>query len=184
MLATTSRDRLQELIPQLFQPVDVSGDSYLRFQLTPKIPALFPMESIEEAILVPVNLVTPIPSMPPAFIGLLNSQNHVFCIVDLCHLLGFSPLPANLQAYQVVVINFTKKAHADVPQWLGFAVPRVSGLIRFQSEALQTEMQDYPTELAPYILGNFVIADTTLRVLDVQAIASTPALLTNPFILP
>jgi positive phototaxis protein PixI len=105
MTANTTLTRLQQLLPELFQPLVVTGDLYLRCQLTPEIPALLPMARVQEALLVPATAISPMPNLPAFTIGIMNARDRVFWVVDLGQLLGLPPLPTNPREYQVVVMQ-------------------------------------------------------------------------------
>jgi positive phototaxis protein PixI len=166
-------DRLHQLLPQLFQPVAVSGDSYLRFQLTPEIPALLSMERVQEAILVPANLISPLPNMPEFAIGMMAARERVFCVVDLGQLMGLSSLPMNPRTYQVIVIQA-----AQTEQCLGLAVGQVSGVKRFESQQLKPWISEVPTSLQRHIDGCFGEVGQEILVLNGGSIAVTASLST------
>jgi positive phototaxis protein PixI len=189
MTANTTLARLKQLLPQLFQPVAVSGNLYLRFQLTPEIPALLSMERVQEAILVPANAISPLPNLPELTIGMMSARDRVFCVVDLGQLLGLPSLPTNLQNYQVVVINLfaaateqSDPAELSAGKYLGLAVCRVSGVARFDPDTLQVPGQEFPHCLKPYQQGCFAVADNRILVLNTAAIVNDPTLYHNPFV--
>ncbi len=187
MTANTTLARLQELLPELFQPVEVKGDPYLRFQLTPEIPALLSMERVQEALLVPTSMISPLPNMPAFTIGMMNARDRVFCVVDLGQLMGLPPMPNNPHNYQVVIINLSTIAPAGIEQsasssskYLGLAVLRVKGVARFNTEQLQLSAnQPLPECLEPYMMGYFKQAAAQILALDTLAIANSPNLLSN-----
>jgi positive phototaxis protein PixI len=189
MTANTTLARLQQLLPQLFQPIEVAGDLYLRFQLTPEMPALLSMDRVKEALLVPASEISPLPNMPEFTIGIMNVRDHVLCVVDLGQLLGLPSMPMNLQNHQVVVINLlskgTEETHTSEPfaeKYLGLAVSRVRGVARFEPETLKPLGANSLECLRPYQMGYFIEAEEQLLLLDTAAIAHTPALLQNPFL--
>jgi positive phototaxis protein PixI len=181
MTANTTLTRLQQLLPELFQPLVVTGDLYLRFQLTPELPALLPMSRVQEALLVPANAISPLPNLPAFTIGIMNARDRVFWVVDLGQLLGLPPLPTNPREYQVVVIqlaeteseSFAAADSATEPS-LGLAVQRVRGVARFESQNLQPSATDVPECLQPHLLGCFIEADRQILVLNPVTIATAP----------
>ncbi len=187
MTANTTLIRLQQLLPELFNPVEVSGDPYLRFQLTPEIPALLSMKLVQEAMLVPSGAISPLPNMPDFMIGMMNARDRVFCVVDLGQLMGLPPMPTNLHNCQVVVINLpaltsagSEQSSVSSSKYLGLAVLRVKGVARFDAEQLQSSAgQKLPTCLAPYMMGYFNQADERILALDTVAIANSPNLVSN-----
>jgi positive phototaxis protein PixI len=184
MTANTTLDRLQQLLPQLFQPLQVVGDPYLRFQLTPDIPALLSMERVQEALLVANSSISPLPNMPALAIGLMNARDRVFLVVDLAQVLGLPPLPINPRNYQVIVIRLSELGNEDneAQKYLGLAVHKVRGVARFETAQLKSLAKEYPVGLQPYVLGSFQETKEQILVLDTGSIANAPLLLKNPFV--
>jgi positive phototaxis protein PixI len=182
MTTNTTLTRLQQLLPELFQPLVVTGDLYLRFQLTPEIPALLPMARVQEALLVPATAISPLPNLPAFTIGIMNARDRVFCVVDLGQLLGLPPIPTNPRDYQVVVMQLAATApdsfdptDLSAEPSLGLAVCRVRGVARFEPQHLQLSVADVPECLQPHLLGCFIEADERILVLNPATIATAPA---------
>ena len=181
MTTNSTLTRLQQLLPELFQPLVVTGDLYLRFQLTPEIPALLPMARVQEALLVPATAISPLPNLPAFVIGIMNARDRVFWVVDLGQLLGLPPIPTNPRDYQVVVIqlaatdpeSFDPTDFATEPS-LGLAVGQVRGVARFESQHLQLAVPDVPECLQPHLLGCFIEADKRVLVLNPATITTAP----------
>jgi positive phototaxis protein PixI len=191
MTTNTTLSRLQQLLPQLFQTVQVSGSPYLRFQLTPETPALVPMEWVQEALLVPASFISPLPNMPAFSIGIMNARDQVFCVIDLAQLLGLSTLPTNPRNYQIVVMSLSaaKNEASDTPpssplaaKCLGLAVHQVCGVNRFDNNNLRSIIGNIPDCLKSYLTGCFIEGNQEIVVLDSKAIVQTPLLLKNPFV--
>jgi positive phototaxis protein PixI len=176
MAESASLARLKELLPQLFQPIQISGESYLRFQLTPELPALLPMEQVQEAMLVSADSVTPLPNMPAFVLGVMSSRERVFCVVDLGQLLGLPPMLTNPREYQVVVMPLLS---ASSEKRIGLAVHQVRGVARFNPEQLRSQVGDVPECLKPYLIGCTVEADERALILDAVAIANSRTLSQN-----
>lgn len=181
MTNNTTLTRLQQLLPELFQPLVVTGDLYLRFQLTPEIPALLPMDRVQEALLVPATAISPLPNLPAFTIGMMNARDRVFCVVDLGQLLGLPPIPTNPRDYQVVVIQLSETepesidpSSSSAEPSLGLAVRRVRGVARFASQNLQLSAEDVPECLQPHLLGCFIEANEQILVLNPATIATAP----------
>jgi positive phototaxis protein PixI len=181
MTTNTTLTRLQQLLPELFQPLVVTGDLYLRFQLTPEIPALLPMTRVQEALLVPATAISPLPNLPAFAIGVMNARDRVFWVVDLGQLLGLPPLPPNPRDYQVVVMQLAAiepesidLADSSNEPSLGLAVSRVRGVARFESQHLQPSVADVPECLQPHLLGCFSEAGERILVLNPATIATAP----------
>jgi positive phototaxis protein PixI len=181
MTNNSTLTRLQQLLPELFQPLVVTGDLYLRFQLTPEIPALLPMARVQEALLVPATAISPLPNLPAFAIGMMNARDRVFWVVDLGQLLGLPQILTNPRDYQVVVMqlaatepeSFDAADSSNEPS-LGLAVNRVKGVARFEPEHLQSSVTDVPECLQPHLLGCFIEADERILVLNPATIATAP----------
>lgn len=175
--------KLQQLLPQLFQPVEVAGDPYLRFQLTPFIPALLSMERVAEAVLVPANSISPLPNMPSFTMGMINARDRVFCIVDLAQLIGVASPLLNQQEYQVIVMNLpgSDLVTNALPsnKLLGLAVSRVQGISRLSTGQWQAVGRKVPEMLAPYLQGCLWEKNQQIVVMDTESILASPFLLSN-----
>ena len=181
MTTNSTLTRLQQLLPELFQPLVVTGDLYLRFQLTAEIPALLPMARVQEALLVPATAISPLPNLPAFTIGIMNARDRVFWVVDLGQLLGLPPIPTNPRDYQVVVIQLAATdpesfdpTDLSIEPSLGLAVRQVRGVARFESQQLQLAVSGVPECLQPHLLGCFIEANERVLVLNPATIATAP----------
>jgi positive phototaxis protein PixI len=185
MKAHTTLTRLQQLLPELFNPVEVTGDPYLRFQLTPEIPALLSMEMVQEALLIPANSISPLPNMPDFLIGMVNARDRVFCVVDLAQLLGVAAPLMNQREYQVIVVNLSTPASSvtdnssGMGKLLGLAVSRVRGIARLAVAPAPSIDGEFPAILTPFLKGCLLVSDERLVVLDAKAIVTNKLLLDN-----
>jgi positive phototaxis protein PixI len=183
MSSNTTLNKLQQLLPQLFQPVEITGDPYLRFQLTPFMPALLSMEQVAEAILVQANSIAPLPNMPAFTIGMINARDRVFCIFDLAQLLGIASPLLNQQEYQVIVMNIPGSDLATnlLPsnKLLGLAVNRVQGISRLSTGQWQPVGRKVPEILTPYLKGCLWENNQQIVVMDTESILTSPFLLSN-----
>jgi positive phototaxis protein PixI len=189
MTDNTILARLQQLLPQLFEPLAVTGEPYLRFQLTPEIPALLSMERVQEALLVPATAISPLPNLPTFTIGMMNSRDRVFCVVDLGQVLGLPPISINPREYQVIIIHLGATSDRSLDpaslttiKCLGLAVRQIRGVVRLKPQQLQSIGGDVPECLTPYVTGSFEEPDRRSIVLDVMAVANAPSLLHNPYV--
>jgi positive phototaxis protein PixI len=175
--------KLQQLLPQLFQPIEIAGDPYLRFQLTPFVPALLSMERVAEAMLVPANSISPLPNMPAFTIGMINARDRVFCIVDLAQLIGVAAPLLNQQEYQVIVMNLpgADLATNSPPsnKLLGLAVSRVQGISRLSTGQWESVGRKVPEILTPYLKGCLWENNKQIVVMDTESILASPFLLSN-----
>ncbi|MEM8778096.1 MAG: chemotaxis protein CheW [Cyanobacteria bacterium P01_G01_bin.49] len=177
-MSTTPLSRLQELLPQLFESTQLPGDRYLRFQLTTEISALFSMEYVQESLLVPSEQITPIPSMSASVIGLMNSRDKIFCVIDLGQLMGLSPLSTYTRQYHIVVVRVSQlvpqQASGKQELFLGMAVNQVQGISRIISDQLKSVQEntkgDFPVTLTPYLRGYVIEKEQQLLVLEMETI--------------
>ncbi|MBL1210581.1 chemotaxis protein CheW [Geminocystis sp. GBBB08] len=174
MSTVSTLSRLQELLPQLFQNSTIKGDRYLRFGIN-QLSALIAMSNIQESLVISGDRITPIPQMPNAAMGLASSRNAVFCIFDLGHLMGLSPLSSYLRQYHVIVL---KESPSDL--LIGVAVHQIQGVTRVITEEISTEERIYdvlpqkklPLSLKPYFTGSFLQDDEELLILDLSTLFS------------
>lgn len=183
MSTSSSFSRLKELLPELFKPSQIPGDRYLRFQLTPKRSALISMTDVQESLLVSGSNITCIPNMSISVMGLMSSRDHVFCVIDLAHLIGIDSLSSYLQEYHVIVLNISKfvvKSESSSKELLlGIAVNQVEGITRVISEKIQYpdaflfgESEDFLSRLNPYLKGCILAQEEPLLVFNTQAIVN------------
>jgi positive phototaxis protein PixI len=142
------------------------GVPYLRVQLTAQQAALLPMDRTQEAISVSADRVTPVPNMPDCVLGLLNQRSHVFWAIDLAQLLGLTAQPSTAQQYNLAIIQSD-----GLP--LGLVVPEVSGILRINTEDIESPIGAIAPELVPYLSGCYVQAQETVWVLDPKAIVQS-----------
>jgi positive phototaxis protein PixI len=183
MTKNTTLARLQQLLPQLFEPVVVSGDPYLRFQLSTDLTALLSMERVEEALQVSASSISPLPNLPDFAIGMMSARDRVFCVVDLGQLLGLPALPVNPRNYQIIVISFRPlgtENHDGSEKYLGLAVLKVVGVARFETKPLPMLAENCPTCLEPYLLGSLTEKNLQISVLNAESIANSPLFVTLP----
>ncbi len=149
-----------------------AGDAYLKFRLDPQTPAVFSMRSVQEAIVLPTRRLTPIPNVPPAMMGLMNRRSRVIWVVDLAQLLAISSLDANAQQHSIILVQV-----GAVP--LGLAVQQVEGMVRLESNQIQSPIGQISTALVPYLRGcalQQLQKPEMLLVLDPEAIVQAPVL--------
>ena len=138
------------------------GEAYLKFQLAPRVPAVFAARSVEEATVISPAQVTTIPNMPPCMLGLVNRRNRVIWIANLVRLLGM-PLPDRPhQQYSTVIV----KAGSS----LGLMVEAIDGIVHLSAEDLQPPPAQVNPILVPYLRGCAIQNDQILLVLDAEAV--------------
>ncbi|AFY68894.1 CheW domain protein [Thalassoporum mexicanum PCC 7367] len=172
--ASSLGNKLQELLPSLFESTQMTGDAYLRFELTPGRSSLFSMEDVQESLLVPAENITLLPNMSAAVIGLMSSRDHVFCVVDLLQLVGLSPLSSYSRQYHVIVLRVSPSrlnpADKAKELLLGVAVTKIQGIARAVSDQVRSPEADFAPSLTPFLRGCVVAKDQELLILDTGAI--------------
>ena len=139
-----------------------TGEAYLKFQLAPRVPAVFAARAVEEATVLPTSQVTAIPNMPSCMIGLVNRRTRVIWLANLVKLLGM-PIPERpTQQYSTVIV----KAGSS----LGLIVDEIDGIIHLPAESLQAPPAQVNPILVPYLKGCAVQDDQILLVLDAEAV--------------
>ena len=177
--STTSLSRLQELLPQLFQATQRSGQPYLRCLLTENLGGLIPLEQVQESLIVPVEQITALPNMPRAVIGLLSSRERVFCVVNLPQVLGDLSMTRRLQHYRVIVVRvprFEAGVNTEGEALLGLAVPQIQGVTRLSNEQIHTDIDQVPAPLKPYVIGSSQQDGQLVYLLSSPAVALAPTL--------
>ncbi|WP_299485715.1 chemotaxis protein CheW [Acaryochloris sp. IP29b_bin.137] len=177
--STTSLSRLQELLPQLFQSTQLTGQPYLRFTVTEGIGALLSMEHVQESLMVEAEQITPIPNMARSVLGLMNSRDQVFCVVNLSQLLGYPDVTGSQRRYSMIVVRVPRSDYqrsGNEEALLGWAVPHIQGVTRLQAEQLQTDLSLCPANLSPYVSGACQQDQQTMYILYPPALAKAPAL--------
>lgn len=175
---TDTTQRLQQLLPELFEPPQQSGDRYLRFQLTAERTAALPLASIREAMQVAAARVTLLPNLPDCALGLVNAFNQVFCAIDLAQLCGVGLLDGTPRQYTLVAIRAIaaetsrRVSVAEDEPVLGLAVHRIQGVVSVLPETITAAPRDLPASLVPFVRG----ASGDDLLLDTDAIVAAPAL--------
>jgi positive phototaxis protein PixI len=132
---TNSRDRLQALLPQLFNPQALVGDRFLRLQIDRAgTMVAIPLEYIEETKTLTGDQITPMPNLPPYMLGLIATKGQVFWAISLSHLWNLEPDWQNRQQYEVAVIRLPEET--DSENWVGLIVPKIRGTLRVPSTAM------------------------------------------------
>jgi positive phototaxis protein PixI len=177
---TTHRtnDRLQQLLPQLFNTQTTSGEAFLRVQLTSEITVAIPLSRVEETHLIEQSQVTPMPNLPAHVLGLMGTKGQVFWAIDLAQPLGLPPSKIQNQRYEVVVVRLDDQPHESINEdslLLGFVVAQIKGTIRLTSEQLAdttTALTSSPN-LSPYISQQIQQGDEQLFILNLAQFANS-----------
>jgi len=138
------------------------GDVYLRFRLNTQTGAVLSVKHTQEAIVQPVELITPMPNMPSCILGLMNWRSHVIWAIDLPKMLNLESLD-NRQQYNIIII----RSDALV---LGLVVQEIKGTIKFMINDIRSPLGQVNSSLVPYLCGCFIQEEEILLVLDAKNI--------------
>lgn len=141
-----------------------TGDPYLRLQLTPDTTAVLATDDTQEVLVVPGYKLTVMPNMPEVVLGLLNHRNRVIWVIDLPLLLGLPALELDVTQLTVAII----RPAGEKP--LGLAVRQIRGLVRLETEAIQSPVGTVAAGLIPYLRGCCLHHQEILLVLAAEAI--------------
>ncbi len=167
--------RLQQLLPELLNPKPVSGEQFLRLQLTSDLTIAIALSWVEETLLISPQWVTPMPNMPAHVLGLMSAKGQVFWAVNLAQLLEIPVVLESSQYYEVVMIRAVASesdqvTNAQQDLFLGLVVPKIKGSIRLTLEEIVSPMHEVSANLHPYLSGQVVLDGETILVLSAEAI--------------
>ncbi|AVH62967.1 chemotaxis protein CheW [Nostoc sp. 'Peltigera membranacea cyanobiont' 213] len=145
------------------------ADGYLKFQLNQQTAAVLSMKHTQEAILVPIESVTPMPNMPTCILGLMNWRSRIIWVVDLPRMLNLESLDYRLRQYSAIVIQVESLV-------LGLVVQEIKGTTKFIPDDIQSPIGQVASSLVPYLCGCVVQQEEILLVLDAQAIGQSSIL--------
>lgn len=145
------------------------GDGYLRFQLNRQTAAVLSMKHTQEAIVVSVDSVAAMPSMPACVLGLMNWRSRIVWAVDLSKMLNLESLDYRLRQYNVIIIRVESVL-------LGLVVQQITGTTKFTPDEIHSPVGQVASSLVPYLRGCFVQHKEILLVLDAQAIVQSSSL--------
>ncbi|MEM9264981.1 MAG: chemotaxis protein CheW [Cyanobacteria bacterium P01_F01_bin.13] len=176
-------DRLQQLLPELFNPKPVSGEQFLRLQLAADLTIAIPLSWVEETLLISTQWVTPIPNMPSHVLGLMSSKGQVFWAINLTQLLELPTALETSQYYEVVVIRAlpmeTEQVSPTTALFFGLVVPKIRGSIRLLPEDIISPETEVGANFHPYLSGQVVVDGKPILVLSAEAIGRSQAKLAN-----
>lgn len=177
MSSLSTTEKLKQLLPQLFTPETIEGDSYLKFQLTGELSALIDLERVQESLVVANAEITAIPNLPEYVLGLMNSRSQVFLAIDLAHALDLPPEAIGYREYQVVVvkenrIDFDTK-ESNAPYLLGLVVRRILGVSRIIKSNFELSKVDLPDVINPFVRGTIEQQNQKSFLLDIPKFIET-----------
>lgn len=176
MKSSPATQRLQELLPRLFEKQQQIGQRYLLFQITPEIKAAINLERVWEVNHLSSTAITPIPQMPPWVLGWSNGSDRVFCIISLAELLGFSTSSQMSRQYPLVVVQIPNAETFQVNLekkylLLGLTVNQIQGTVPISSEQIVSPVGEFPEEITPYLEGTIKQNEEHIAVLNLDQIS-------------
>lgn len=183
--ANKPADRLQALLPQLFEVDEVSGSAFLRLQVTSEITLALPLDCVEETQLLTPEAITPMPNMPHHVLGLMRMRGQVLWLSSLAHLLGITTEHERAYRYEAVVLRLDNMTSASIVDdsgsaYIGVAVNQIKGSLRLTDDDIEAISHDLPPALLPHLSGQVTRDGEVLFVLNPAALAkqqnASPAL--------
>lgn len=135
-----------------------SGEQLLRCHLMPDALITLPVIQLTEVLKIPMGQITPIPHLPAWVMGVYNWRGEVLWMVDLGHLLGFTPWhqQATSTSYYTAAILHTEssRTRGEDRHMLGLVVSQVQDIEWCNPDQIQSPPPSAVTpELAPFLRG-------------------------------
>jgi purine-binding chemotaxis protein CheW len=124
------------------ETTDVS-ERYLCFSLGPQSYAI-PLLSVREVIALPE--ITPVPTMPSYFLGIMNLRGQVISVIDLRKKLGITPSQSSEQAIIICAIESV---------CLGIVVDSINSVLEPEAANISDAPPMQETAAAEYVLKVF-----------------------------
>lgn len=181
MPSSPSTARLHHLLPQLFQPNSQPGEQYLKLDITADISALVALNHVQESAQISSSAVTPLPNLPACVLGVMNARNQVLCVVDLAQILQIPERGLQRQHYSIITVrlNTDRRQTGTVNNLLALKLRGIQGIVRLQADDIISPVDEFNAQLTPFLRGCVVQAGYRLPVLDLDAIATAPALVSS-----
>lgn len=129
-------------------PID-NRKRYLRFMLSQESNTLLPLDEIVEIVQLALEEIFPVPDMPGCILGVCSWQGETLWLVDLNHLVGYTPLYQQSQLVAPPVVIVVQSAGYS----LGLVVEQVSDIDLFEEAKVHMELGLCPLSLEPFVLG-------------------------------
>ncbi len=171
---TKPADRLKQLLPQLFDVGEQTGQAFLRFQVTSDMTMALPLACIEETKLLSPEAITPMPNMPTHVLGLMRLRDEILWLTSFAKLLGLTAEVERNDRLETIVIRITPDMEAttnsETNLFLGFTVHKIKGSIRLNDEQISPLAADVKPELQPFLSGQVNQDGETLLLLNPEAL--------------
>jgi positive phototaxis protein PixI len=90
----------------------------------------------------------------------------VLWALDLAKILGYPPVDLRRSKVNIVLLEIDR-------QVVAFAVPEISGVLRFMPEEIISPLANFSSELVPYLQGWLPYEGETLLILSARALVTT-----------
>ncbi|WP_427157247.1 chemotaxis protein CheW [Aliinostoc sp. HNIBRCY26] len=148
------------------------GDTYLKFQLNQQSAAILSMSFTQEAVVLPVDAITPMPNMPACILGLMNWRSRIIWTIDLPRMLNLESLDNRWRQYNIIVIKVESLI-------LGLVVQEIKGIAKFMPDEIRSPIGQVASSLVPYLQGCIAQPEEVFLVLDAKAIIKSSVLYSN-----
>ncbi|AUT00341.1 chemotaxis protein CheW [Nostoc sp. CENA543] len=148
------------------------GDTYLKFQLNQQSAAILSMNFTQEAVVLPVDAITPMPNMPACILGLMNWRSRIIWTIDLPRMLNLESLDNRWRQYNIIVIKVESLI-------LGLVVQEIKGIAKFMPDEIRSPIGQVASSLVPYLQGCIAQPEEVFLVLDAKAIIKSSVLYSN-----
>lgn len=176
MKTESTLERLQSLLPEVFNPKPQTGDLYLRLDISSSLHAAIPLKRVVETLRLPAQRITPIPNMPPHALGLMESRNKIFWVLDLAKRLAIPQNRTRIREHNIVIVALPTLSYSPSQEseslLLGLSVHQIQATLRLTPEELNFETGNIASELQPYFQGWFHYHRAKTLLLNINAIAS------------
>lgn len=171
MTSTRPTERLQELLPRLFErDRQITGERYLLFQITTALSAAIPLNQVWEATRLPATAITPVPQMPPYVLGWSNGRDRVYCVISLAEWLALETTTTIPQAYSTIVVQVPSNDGSNRSLLLGLTVNHILRTLAISSEEIRSPVGEFPAPLTPYLQGCIEQDQQLIALLDLAVI--------------
>ncbi len=171
MKTTSTTQRLQELLPRLFESERQQlGERYLLFEIASDLRAAINLHQVWEATNLPINTITPIPLMPSHVLGWSNGRDRVYCVISLEELLNLGTATKIPQSYPTIIVQVASNRSENGSFLLGLTVNRILRTVTLRSEDIMSPIGEFPAALTPYLKGYLVHDEQQIALLDLSAI--------------
>ncbi|MEM9007599.1 MAG: chemotaxis protein CheW [Cyanobacteria bacterium P01_F01_bin.86] len=172
MQTKTSIERLQALLPDVFEPQAKTGQLYLGFRVGSVLNAAFPLGKVVETLQVSASSITPLPNMPASVLGLMNNQDKIFWAIDLAFLLGVRQEFHHFRQYNMIIVEMLSIGQDNDSLLLGLAVDQIQSTLRLDIDKVEPPNSDHSRHLLPYLDGQLWQQGKEILLLNLDAIFS------------